>query len=165
MRFRRPLKRNEKGMTSMNNPVSAVRATPAVMRLIGACRNLGLVIRGARTAPDGLTVEGDRSDFPHRLWDVAAALRDISDSYETDYLMPRAMAEAMIERARDAGIDTRPFEAISDYFLDGKVPTVDRASVMKLILEKQRIVRDLGGVAPPSLVIGRMSRPSPAPSR
>lgn len=150
----------------MNKPVSDVRATPAVMRLIDACRNLNLVIRGARTAPDGLIVEGDRSDFPHRLWDVAAALRDISDSYETDYLMPRAMAEAMVECARDAGIDTGPFESISNYCLDGKVPTVNRSSVMKLILEKQRIVRDLGGVAPPHPIIGRMSRPSdPAPSR
>lgn len=148
----------------MNKPVSPVRATPGVMRLIEACRNLSLVIRGARSAPDGLVIEGDRSEFPTKLWDVAAALRDISDSYETDYLMPRAMAEAMIELARDTGIDTTPFEAVSDYFLDGKVPSVNRASVMKLILEKQRIVRDLGGVAPPQPVIGRSAR-SAGPSR
>lgn len=131
-----------------------------VSKLIGACKNLRLV-RKTRvfTGSGSIAVNGDRNEFPARLWDVALALEAFKseDSLHEYFMIPDIISEAFLAWLRENGIDDSEPRAIISYCKTGKMPRnengvtppdICQESLLRLIRESEAHVRSLGPVAP-----------------
>ena len=159
-----------------------------VSKLIGACRNLRLV-RKTRvfTGSGSVAVNGDRSEFPARLWEVALALEAFKseESLQEYFMIPDIISEAFLAWLRENGIDDSEPRAIISYCKTGQMPRNDKGvtppeicqeSLLRIIRESEAQVRSLGPVAPRRFSVRRntpestqagrshpKSSPSPSP--
>mgnify|MGYP006945827660 CR=1 FL=1 len=138
-----------------------------VSKLISACKNLRLV-RKTRlfTGSGSIAVNGDRSEFPARLWDVSVAL-DAFKSEETlreHFMIPDIISEAFLMWLQENGIDDSEPRAIISYCKTGKMPRnensltppdVCQAGILRLIRESEARVKALGPVAPKRFTVRR----------
>ena len=118
-------------------------------RLIIAGRNLGIKCKGPRGLPGSVIIEGNRDEFPDRLYDFVKVLNDITkgDSLETDNRGTLAV-ESIIAWMQIEGMDTTIPRQIADYVSSGKALTVNKEVLQKIISEKEKQLNLLGSASP-----------------
>lgn len=124
-------------------------------KLIVACRGLGLIRKGKRGEPGALLIEGNRKEFPDRLYTLSEVLDSITDeTVKVHQIQSELAAEAIIAWMEYKGLDTQVPRQISDYVHKGKKP--ENASVMKLLREREQTLRLMGGAAPRKIKIEKV---------
>lgn len=124
-------------------------------RLIVACRNLGLIRKGKRGEPGALIIEGNRKEFPDRLYTLSEVLDNLTDeTVKIHAIKSELAAEAIIAYMEYKGMDTTVAREITDYVHRDKKP--HNPMVMKIIREREQTLRLMGGAAPRKIKIEKV---------
>lgn len=126
-------------------------------RLIVACRGLGLIKKKERGEPGALIIEGDRSEFPDRLYNLYEVLESLTDETVRSHMIKSELAAAsIIAWMESEGIDTEIPQIISDYVLKDKKQKIPN-SLAKIIHEREQTLRLMGSAAPRTIKISSIS--------
>lgn len=127
-------------------------------RLVAAVRNLGIRRKGQRGASGSLIIEGNRNEFPDRLYDLSETLDDIvGNSDETCVPDEQKALDIIVSWMEHNGMDASVPKGVIDHVVHGKDVS---ASVRRLVRSHEQKMEFMGNVAPKSRKINISKSPS-----